>query len=278
MKIVNIYGGLGNALFQICWALYLKKKGCVVKIDTLGLERNYREKLMFFLAAGGVELEECSYWERVRVAGIISRKRVKGKEIKILSHIFRGRVYAENSWGDIPGEDYSYYFGYFQNYKLASDCVEIFDNCLNNIAKKYSFSKQTEPAKCFVHIRRGDYCSTAALCTHGVLGKDYYEAAMKEFNVISFDAFTNDPAWVRDNVKSAILKEMDYNGFAYSDIYELYMMSRYHNGIIANSTFSFWAALLGCKNKKIVCPSKWFADENLQHFSYKIKNRNWTQR
>ena len=42
------------------------------------------------------------------------------------------------------------------------------------------------------------------------------------------------------------------------DISDLYLMSKFKNIIIANSTFSWWAAYLGLQNKKVLAPIEWF--------------------
>ncbi|EER0212244.1 hypothetical protein GFB54_005527, partial [Escherichia coli] len=102
MKIVNIYGGLGNALFQVAFALYLSDIGHNVKIDTLGLTAEFRNKLRYFLKACNININECSYEERLRSSIILSRRQVKHKELLLLKFLFPQKIYKEIIWGELP--------------------------------------------------------------------------------------------------------------------------------------------------------------------------------
>lgn len=280
MKIVNIYGGLGNAFFQICFALYLQDKGHIVKLDLLGLDDAYKAKIRHVLRYCDFELKECSYHERFLNAFIISRKRAKKKELNLLRNFFKKEIYLEGSWGEIPSDKFSYYFGYFQNFKLAEKYVDLLTTAINKIAKEGGFSCDFND-NCFLHVRRGDYGTKHALEVHGILGQDYYNSAIECFkHSTKFHIFTNDLDWAKENlIADNIIPPVNEN-YIYPDIVDLYKMSRYKNGIIANSTFSFWAALMNNNilSKNIVCPQKWFANYELQKQSYKIKSSGWIEK
>lgn len=280
MKIVNIYGGLGNALFQICFALYLQDKGHAVKLDMLGLDNSYKRKIKLVLEHCDFVLQECSYYERLMSVLILSRRRAKKKELNILSKVFKRKLYLEKSWGEIPSDKFSYYFGYFQNYNLAEKYVDLLTAAINKIAERNYFSCDYNNG-CFIHVRRGDYGTKHALDVHGILGQDYYNSAIECFDdSTKFHIFTNDPIWAKGNLLADNITFPNSEDYIYPDIVDLYKMSRYKKGIIANSTFSFWAALMNHKVllKKIVCPKKWFANYELQEKSYKIKSSEWTEK
>lgn len=278
MKIVNIYGGFGNALFQIAYALHLKEKGYVVKIDTLGLNSEYRDKIKYFLEACEIFIEECSYLERLRNAFIISKQKTRKKELSILRSLFPRRLYVERIVGTLPSADYNYYHGYYQNHELTAKYSPVFTRGLEKIAKNNSFEEDVLDYL-FIHIRGGDYSTPHALKVHGMLDRNYYDNAI---NIFAKDTiihvYTNDIKYANDTLAGHELKFVSSKNFIYPDIRDMYLMSRYQNGIIANSTFSYWSAYLGdVKNKKIVCPKNWFADETLQINSYKIKPSFWIQ-
>ena len=118
-----------------------------------------------------------------------------------------------------------------------------------------------------VHIRRGDYLRLPIiLAWHGVLDANHYNhafAALKSKNdkPLSIYYFTDDPAWVQENLcrvwpGTIASKEYQTNG-----IEDFYLMSQCNHNIIANSSFSWWAAWLNNHPGKIVvAPIHWFGN------------------
>ena len=115
-----------------------------------------------------------------------------------------------------------------------------------------------------LHIRRGDYVGHPTI---GVLSNLYYERAilaLKSRN-LDWDAvwiFSDDPVAAKvelENVFSADSRVHFVEPPAQSHSFEsLSLMSKTSALVIANSTFSWWAAALGEQYKPIVCPDKWF--------------------
>jgi hypothetical protein len=110
-----------------------------------------------------------------------------------------------------------------------------------------------------VHVRRGDYLNEA----FGILDDSYYERAL---DMIEYDLF--EEIWVfSDDTESAKLiqslnkkekvKFIEDKTLRSSEVLEV---MRFGSGfIIANSSFSWWAAQLRYKrNAQVVCPSPWF--------------------
>lgn len=90
------------------------------------------------------------------------------------------------------------------------------------------------------------------------LGKtDYYERAMAMFPGKKFLVFSDDPAWCKERFKGDNIQVME-GGTELEDFNQLASCS---DVIMANSSFSWWAAYL-CSNpsKKIVYPKDWYAD------------------
>lgn len=87
----------------------------------------------------------------------------------------------------------------------------------------------------------------------------YYEEALGQFPEGNFMVFSDDVEAARDFFGE---------GFAYddstNDVDAFNKMASCRNIIIANSSFSYWAALLGNPQKKVVAPApdKWYCDGN----------------
>lgn len=112
-----------------------------------------------------------------------------------------------------------------------------------------------------VHVRRTDYLNYE---TFNVCGLEYYKNAFDYINnkVDSphFYVFSDDIDWCKTNFTgyeniSFVVAEDDLN----TTIADFYLMSLCKHNIIANSTFSWWAAWLNRNNHKIVvAPDCWF--------------------
>ena len=110
-----------------------------------------------------------------------------------------------------------------------------------------------------LHIRRTDYLKNNF---HKPLSLNYYYNALeqlsKQKDINKLYIFSDDLQWCKQQFKYKSL-DPEYVSLK-SDIQELYMMSKFKNIIIANSSFSWWAAYLNnLDNDKIIyCPKNWF--------------------
>ena len=105
-----------------------------------------------------------------------------------------------------------------------------------------------------LHVRRADYVGLAHAFVP--LPVEYYRAAMRLFPSDShFVVFSDDPGWCREAFKDDGVEVMSGNpGYA-----DLYLMASCKHQIIANSSFSWWAAYLNPNpEKRVVAPKTWF--------------------
>jgi len=104
-----------------------------------------------------------------------------------------------------------------------------------------------------LHIRRKDYLTNP---NHCALDISYYKEALSKFpDDLAVIVFSDDPAWCHNEDLFSgdrfMISESD------SGYVDQCLMSMCSNFIIANSTFSWWAAWLGNRGK-VIAPKKWF--------------------
>jgi hypothetical protein len=114
-----------------------------------------------------------------------------------------------------------------------------------------------------IHVRLGDYKNETK--TIGNLSESYYLKAQDLFESTypgsKYLIFTNDPnSLMRDY---PVLLSREFNTLFHpevrmTDIEEFSLMSACDGHIIANSTFSYWAAALSNNPRMVIRPSKWF--------------------
>jgi hypothetical protein len=113
-----------------------------------------------------------------------------------------------------------------------------------------------------LHFRRGDYTGNEDVKKiHNVCDAEYYRKAIeyikKYYQDIELYLFSDEPDWIRENFESLIKYSIVSTG---SDINDMHLMSLCKHNIIANSSFSWWAAWLNRYiNKTVIAPVKWFA-------------------
>lgn len=133
-----------------------------------------------------------------------------------------------------------------------------FEHCMDDI--RHYFRIKDEPEQndyVAIHYRAGDY-DTDDNGWHPRCSKEYYEQAIDMFpKGTTFIIFSDD---VDEAAKVLGLKRVDPSEKlpkTYIDDFKL--MKRCKSFIIANSSFSAMAALLGeHPEKKVIAPSKWF--------------------
>jgi hypothetical protein len=115
-----------------------------------------------------------------------------------------------------------------------------------------------------VHVRRGDYVSAPDGEQHwAICDLAYYQAAMAHIGERTVNArfyfFSDDPAWVQSHFGSSANCVIVSGQMAQSDLDDFRLMMNCRHFIIANSTFSWWAAWLGrAADKIVVAPRQWY--------------------
>jgi hypothetical protein len=125
-----------------------------------------------------------------------------------------------------------------------------------------------------IHVRRGDYLEPKHNLYCNLADTGYYNQAIEDFIIdiekYHFVVFSNDIDWCKDNLIEGDMITFIKPGSDYTD---MILMSLCDHFIIANSSYSWWAAFKGYNpNKKIICPANYI---NTWHPFSSLINKNY---
>ena len=282
MIITHLNGGLGNQMFQYAIGRKLAvKNDSILKLDTEELRNNSSSGSLRRYALGIFKIQEYFSSKRENITikhgsqsnfSIFLQKKMKlFLKAKKTGHIIEPKFSFNSEVLDFAGD--AYLQGYWQTEKYFKDIEDIIRK---EFVLKDEFSIEnleiTKKAKNIdavsLHIRRGDYCSSAkAEKFHGLCSPDYF---LKSIEYIAarirhphFFFFSDDIEWGEINLKTRYPVTFVSDG-RLKDYEEMFLMSLCKHNIIANSSFSWWGAWLNANPEKIViAPSCWFADKSV---------------
>lgn len=117
---------------------------------------------------------------------------------------------------------------------------------LDQVQAKYdSLLKSIHLEKCaVVHIRRSDYVKFPRI--HGILSPEYFQGAIARAkqvnpNIDQLIVFSDDLPWCKTQsfLQGSIFIDEP------NDVFALWLMSQFRNFVMSNSSFSWWAVMLG---------------------------------
>ena len=251
-EFLGSLGRLGNQMFQIASTIGIAKKS---NIEYFFPNWEYQE---FFT------------------------KNLPYKDLRAEARLMEGLCDYRDT--NIPNDKIYHIHGYLQSHKYfdnyKEEILSYFEpkpEYLEYIHNNYSGIQN----KTSIHVRRADYIVLQHY--HTLLPIDYYRQAIELIgNNGEFLVFSDDIDWCKNNfqefnceyveerphkkenieVFEEYIKGADSRMYKRQDIIELFLMSMCQNNIIANSSYSWWAAYLN-KNeeKKIISPREWFTPQ-----------------
>jgi hypothetical protein len=294
--IVQLLGGLGNQMFQYAFGRVLSlRTGAPLLLDKTLLEdhrpgvhttnRNYALDI-FALDANFARRRDVRHYhpfgtgrsgkalfhlrKRLAGAGLLPATLGLAEMVREKSFSFDSAMldtatplYAAGLW-----QSWKYFEG--QEAQIRQDFT--FRHALGDAGEALA-RRLGEPDSVILHIRRGDYVSVAQNAELlGFVGMDYYNYAVEHIRGLiekpRFFVFSDDLEWSRQELPQFGL-DANYVDLAAPDgvpqhAFEMQLMSRGANFIIANSTFSWWSAWLGGdRARNVVVPERWFADSSV---------------
>jgi hypothetical protein len=264
--VVRLSGGLGNQLFQIAAGLLAAEKSGihVVYLDAQflsnyevarNLESDFIFKLIKNIKLGIAEKTLISFASHLRIARILD------KRIGNCAYIGSTKTLCNLDGSQLKNILLD---GYFQD-PLVALSLQSQGDIFEKLTELYKSFKDLLPKVYIeyvaVHIRRGDYVSSKkASKFFKKIPLDYYRSAVKKFPLnTKFIIFGDDAETI-----SAFSEEVSGLNAAslrlnLSEEFMLLAMADHY--VIANSTFSWWAAFLGYdKSKRVIAPRNWYVN------------------
>ena len=294
MIITKIAGGLGNQFFQYAMARRLAEKRNVellldtssfgakgevgaVKLEAfnrpLGLFR-FRVKARVATSVEIGKLRDDYFRANTRDRVVRQLRRLWPNFLWNKSHI-RERQFRFHPEA-LTWPDNVYLQGFWQSPKYFEDIADLIrqelqptDTSILESARGAIKALKARHAKVVsLHVRRGDIAYVhetlrKANITHGApVTTDYISRAMAEFEPETcFYVFSDSPKdidWCRANINA---RNIEFSK-AESDIWDFTAMTHCDHHIIANSTFSWWAAWLDSKpGRRVIAPRVWSPPE-----------------
>ena len=272
---IELVGGLGNQLFgYFAGAFYAQKFNKLLIVDltqvSLGLT-NHGSQLTSFKLSKSYELIRSKPRRFARlIKRIFDKLSIKFKLIKYFRYklfgVYQSKEVGFDSFLEKQSE-ISRIQGYYQTWKYVDNLQELeADLSLEIINPSNWFLElQNEIDKVkpiAIHVRRGDYKNPDSPV--GLLSRSYYQDAIgvvnNKYGNRNFWIFSDDIEDSQKLLDGLIPKSSNWicppTG---SDPAEsLVLMSLSKVIIIANSSFSWWAAKTGVEKELVIAPSPWF--------------------
>lgn len=270
--VVELSVGLGNQLFQYALAKYLAISNN--KELVIDLTRSIKDAITDNMLENIFDLKYFNFtpkfWSGPNISepeklSFCQRKKYQRNYIKIKEELF-----VINNQTNKKFHKNIHVIGYWQNEKYFKQIEDTIRNDLQikpEVIKKFNPKNTANINKSnsiSIHIRRSDYIDDTGNIKiyKNIYNSNYYTEAVKYFddkiNTPIYYVFSDDIKWCIDNFKIQTTNKLIFIESA-SAIEDFYLMSLCKNNIIANSTFSWWAAWLNSnKNKTIISPETWF--------------------
>ena len=239
---IHLRGGLGNQLFQICTVLTFANKYGYVPVfqnikKTSKLRKTYWDRYIH-----NVKLIDTNKFDNI--TNVVNESTTNFTELSALRCDCKLKGFFQNTQ--------------YLNKSLLKSVIGLNasdEKIYNNKYKSFIENNITLG----IHVRRGDYLDSNYYVK---LTKEYYEKAYtlikeKIKGKIKVFIFSDDIEWCKTNF-TYITESVHYVNE--DDYMEHFILRNMANLIIANSTFSWWAAYLNDNHAQVICPKYWLTN------------------
>ncbi|MFM6983685.1 MAG: alpha-1,2-fucosyltransferase [Chitinophagaceae bacterium] len=268
MIIADIFGGMGNQMFQYATAYKLAlMMNTELVLNTSALKKDIKRSYAlkpFWINNQIIEFD-------IHDASTL-KKYIYGVPNRISRYKEPAEFVYDTGLSLLKG-DY-HISGYWQNPAYFNDIREVISSIFSLRSPSSEFIKMQKAVRempsLSLHVRRGDFVENSYISKiHDVCDIHYYVDAINTFRQMfgsdhyNLFVFSDDPGWCQQQFAQYsnvhIVRSL-------TDAEEMLLMSECHHNITANSTFSWWGAWLNKNPDKIVItPEVWLKNTNLQY-------------
>ena len=248
--MVEISGGLGNQLFQLAAAQYLKKQGLNVLLDfRMNQISGTRENHISSIAG--------DFGFRYKEFGPVGFGVGKIPFVRrALNFRTKRNLVQENVEFQSPpihnGDKSITYRGYWQTTQVAVSIKRM-------LAEYLDIGPSDLVPRIALHVRRGDYLLGNNPGFHGVLRGEYYVESVKRLRDIHgflpVVVFTDSPEIVRNEEWLKEITNLEFFN-SFGDLSDFQEIAKSSGIVCSNSTFSWWAAYIS-PSTAVTLPSQW---------------------
>ena len=247
-SIVSMKGGFGNQLFQYSFGEYLRQQGNRVWYDvswyrSVPANDTLRSLNREIFGPGDTIFGSRVWWWAAKVL-----RRRQWWKIRINTE---RTATPSNAWINV-------YEGYWQELQYAAVARTILTRRL------IDNRGEAQVDAIGIHVRGGDYRSAINRAMFIECGREYYINALQRLSVsdrsLPIYVFSDDREYCRHLLDGYLPNARVTYVKLQSDLDEWRLLARCQTVVIPNSTFSWWAAFLGQKPKRVICPTRWRGD------------------
>ncbi|MDD3137584.1 MAG: alpha-1,2-fucosyltransferase [Lachnospiraceae bacterium] len=292
MIVIRFGGGLGNQLFQYAKYWMIKKKFPDELIcydasvyNIFNEHEGFKISKYFEFNVESIDYEWIKYakpLEYYLIKNKIIIKNLKQYKIyykieKILGNIFQKKklfYISDDDYGEHFNSDNDYYYdGRWQD--ITGYDINYLRNCIKFKIKLSLYEEKIakgmlDTISISIHVRRGDFIDNKG---YNLCSLQYYRDAIRmlieseklDKDNIKLYFFSDDKDYIKNSFKynNMVVVEGESAGS------EMKLMTYTKYNIIANSTFSFWGALLSKRCKQVIAP-KYFTYSRGKFESFSI--------
>ena len=264
--IVDIYGGIGNQIFQYSFAHNLRNQGYLVSVNTKINKKDDNQLITNRKRLLDPKLFEFKNSSILHLAMFEVLNWVDPKK-KLLFRLGKYLSWQnDNNFDTKKLGKINRLTGHWQNIDEFIKNKNFIQKSILNIEnfKEMEKIKTNDDGMTAIHIRRGDYVDLGLN-----LSLNYYKNAINmaknTIKNFKFEVFSDDIQWAKSQIIfNKCIKFNEYSNSEDSNFKKFKKLFNFKNYIISNSTFSLIPALLNSdKNGKIFYPDPWIKNKKI---------------